>query len=40
MKLSFALPHMVRLKAVTQPWESGVTGPDQTRMVKWADALG
>jgi hypothetical protein len=40
VKLSFALPHMVRLKALTQPWEAGVTGADQTRMVKRAEALG
>ena len=40
MKLSFALPHMVRLKAMTQPWEPSVTGADQTRMVKRAEALG
>lgn len=36
MKLAFPL----RLKATVQPWEAGVTGADQTRMVKRADELG
>ena len=40
MKLVFGLPHMLRLKAMTQPWEGDVTGQDQTRMVKGADAMG
>lgn len=40
MKLVFNLPHMMRLKATAQPWESTVTGADQTRMVKRADELG
>jgi probable F420-dependent oxidoreductase len=40
MKLAFALPHMLRLKATLQPWEASVTGADQTRMVKRAEALG
>lgn len=40
MKLVFNLPHMLRLKATMQPWEAGVTGADQTRMVKCADAWG
>lgn len=40
MKLAFPLPHMLRLKATTQPWEAGVTGADQTRMVKRAEQLG
>jgi hypothetical protein len=31
---------MVRLKAITQAWEAGVTGADQTRMVKRAEAMG
>ena len=26
MKLGFAMPHMVRIKAMTQPWEAAVTG--------------
>ena len=40
MKFVFALPHMLELKATMQPWELGVTGADQTRMVKRAEALG
>jgi len=40
MKLVFNLPHMLRLKAMMQPWEAGVTGADQTRMAKCADAWG
>jgi probable F420-dependent oxidoreductase len=40
VKLAFPLPHTVRLKAMTQAWEAGVTGADQTRMVKRAEALG
>jgi probable F420-dependent oxidoreductase len=40
VKLAFALPHMLRLKATVQPWEGAVTGADQTRMVKRAEALG
>lgn len=40
MKFAFPLPHMLRLKAITQPWEAGVTGADQTRMVKRAEAMG
>lgn len=31
---------MLRLKATTQPWEEQVTGADQTRMAKHADAVG
>lgn len=40
MKFAFPLPHMMRLKAASQPWEASVTGADQTRMVKRADELG
>ena len=40
MKFVFPLPHMVRLKATMQPWEPAVTGPDQTRMAKFADRWG
>lgn len=40
MQLGFPLPHIMRLKATMQPWEASVTGADQTRMVKRADALG
>ena len=34
------MPHLVRLKATAQPWEAAVTGADQTRFAKWAEALG
>lgn len=40
MKFAFPLPHMLRLKAITQPWEAGVTGADQTRIAKRAEAMG
>lgn len=40
MKLGFAMPHMLRLKATCQAWEAEVTGADQTRLAKWADRLG
>lgn len=40
MKLAFVMPHMMRLKAITQPWEAAVTGADQTRLAKWAEKLG
>ena len=40
MKLGFAMPHMVRLKAMLQPWELAVTGADQTRLGRWAEKLG
>jgi probable F420-dependent oxidoreductase len=31
---------MMRVKAMTQPWEVNVTGPDQIRMARRADELG
>lgn len=31
---------MVRLKAMTQPWEAAVSGADQTRLARWAEKLG
>jgi probable F420-dependent oxidoreductase len=40
MKLGFAMPRMVRLKAMAQPWEDAVTGADQTKLAKWAEKLG
>lgn len=40
MKLGFAMPRMVDLKAMRQPWEAQVTGADQTRLAKWAEKLG
>jgi len=40
VQLVFPLPHMLRLKALTQPWEAEVTGADQTRMARCADEWG
>jgi len=40
VKFVFPLPHMVRLKALTQPWEAGITGADQTRIARRAEAMG
>jgi probable F420-dependent oxidoreductase len=40
MKFAFPLPHMMRLKALSQPWEASVGGAEQTRMIKRAEALG
>ncbi len=40
MKLAFAMPHMIELKATIQPWELAVTGREQTMLAKKADALG
>lgn len=40
MKIGFALPHMMELKALTQDWELSVTGTDQTELIKWAETLG
>jgi probable F420-dependent oxidoreductase len=40
MKFAFGLPHMLRLKATMQPWEASVTGPDQLRMARRAEAMG
>jgi probable F420-dependent oxidoreductase len=40
MQLTFPIPHLAELKGMTQPWEYGVTGPDQLRMAKRAEELG
>jgi probable F420-dependent oxidoreductase len=40
MKLTFPLPHLMEIKAMLQPWELGVTGPDQLRMARRAEELG
>lgn len=40
MRLTFPLPHVLRLKATLQPWEARVTGADQTVMAQRAEALG
>ena len=40
MKFVFPMPHLLRLKATVQPWEAAVTGADQTRLARAADAMG
>lgn len=40
MKLTFAIPNMVQLKAMLMSWESTVDGHEQTRLAKWAEKLG
>jgi probable F420-dependent oxidoreductase len=40
MKFAFPMPHLMRLKAMTQLWEAAVTGPDQQLMAKRAEELG
>ena len=40
MKFAFPMPHLLRLKATTQPWEASVTGSDQTFLAKKAEELG
>ncbi|WP_317930463.1 TIGR03619 family F420-dependent LLM class oxidoreductase [Halioxenophilus sp. WMMB6] len=40
MKLGFAMPHLMRLKATSQPWEAMVTGAEQTKLIQWAEKLG
>ena len=40
MKFAFPMPHMLRLKATAQPWEAKVTGADQIRLARRAEALG
>lgn len=40
MKLGFAMPNLVRLKAMYQPWQDDVTGAEQAKLAKWADQLG
>ena len=40
MKFVFPLPNMSRLKAVAQPWEANVTGPEITRLARRGEELG
>jgi len=40
MKLVFAMPHLLELPALNQPWELTVTGAEQTRLAQLADRLG
>jgi probable F420-dependent oxidoreductase len=40
VKFALPMPHSMRLKALTQPWESDVTGPDQAVIAQRAEELG
>ena len=40
MKFGLPMPHTMRLKAMTQPWESTVTGNDQAVIARRAEELG
>ena len=40
MKLTFSMPHIMEIKAVLQPWELTVAGPDQLRFAQRAEQLG
>ncbi len=40
MQLTFPLPHLMEIKAMTQPWEMAVSGPDQLRLARQAERLG
>jgi probable F420-dependent oxidoreductase len=40
VKFALPIPHSMRLKALTQPWESDVTGPDQAVIAQRAEELG
>jgi len=40
MKLTFPLPHLMEIGAMLQPWELGVTGPEQLRLARRAEELG
>jgi probable F420-dependent oxidoreductase len=40
MKLAFSMPHLIRLKGRTQPWELAVGGAEITRLAKLADDWG
>ena len=40
MKFALPMPHTMRLKALTQPWESTVTGNDQAVIARRAEELG
>lgn len=40
MKFAFPMPHLLELKATMQPWELQVTGADQTRLARCAEAQG
>jgi alkanesulfonate monooxygenase SsuD/methylene tetrahydromethanopterin reductase-like flavin-dependent oxidoreductase (luciferase family) len=40
MKFVTTAPHMIEVKAVSQPWELGVDGAAMTKAIKATDRLG
>jgi probable F420-dependent oxidoreductase len=40
MKLTFPIPHLMEIKAMLQPWELTVNGPEQLRLARRAEELG
>jgi probable F420-dependent oxidoreductase len=40
VKLAFAMPRLLELKATMQPWELSVSGADQTALARRAEELG
>ncbi len=40
MRYVFPMPHTHRIAAIRQAWEDNVTGPDQARLARRAEALG
>jgi probable F420-dependent oxidoreductase len=40
VKLGFAMPNLIQLKAMHQKWEDEVTGAEQSRLARWAEKLG
>lgn len=40
MKLAFGIPNLMQVKAITEPWETRVTGADMVKLAKWGDTLG
>jgi probable F420-dependent oxidoreductase len=40
MKLAFGIPNLMQVKAITEPWETRVTGAEMVKLAKWGDKLG
>jgi probable F420-dependent oxidoreductase len=40
MKLTFSVPNMVQIPAMSDPWEWEITGREQTKLVQWAEKQG
>jgi len=40
MKFGFTIPNTVQVKALTQPFETDLTGPDQADIARRAEELG